>query len=163
MADDPAVSGERRVKRVAFILTASVVLAAAAPEASWQRQALASAAPYIDKANSDWNRAIVTGNAVVLSAPYASDAVFIESDGTAIHTKAGVRTMYSRRPNGVRVLKASIKSDGRVAVDPNDVYEWGSAMITVKRGTTVRQSGGRYLTVWHRTGKTWLITRNIAF
>ena len=35
--------------------------------------------------------------------------------------------------------------------------------MTVKRGATVRQASGRYLTVWHREGKSWLITRNIAF
>jgi len=137
------------------------VLAAAAP--SWQSQALASAAPFIDKANSDWSRAIVTGNAAMLSAPYAADAVFIGPDGTAIHSKAGVRTMYGRRPAKVQVLNASIKSDGRAAADPNDVYEWGTARLTVKRGKTIVERSARYLTVWHRTGKSWLITRNIAF
>ena len=150
------------MKRVAYILIASVpLLAATAP--SWQSQALASAAPFIDKANSDWSRAIVTGNAAMLSAPYAADAVFIGPDGTAIHSKAGVRTMYGRRPAKVQVLNASIKSDGRAAADPNDVYEWGTARLTVKRGKTIVERSARYLTVWHRTGKSWLITRNIAF
>jgi len=150
------------VKRVVSILIASVpLLAAAAP--SWQSQALASAAPFIDKANSDWSRAIVTGNAAMLSAPYAADAVFIGPDGTAIHSKAAVRTMYGRRPAKVQVLNASIKSDGRAAADPNDVYEWGTARLTVKRGKTIVERSARYLTVWHRTGKSWLITRNIAF
>jgi len=150
------------VKRVVSILIASVpLLAAAAP--SWQSQALASAAPFIDKANSDWSRAIVTGNAAMLSAPYAADAVFIGPDGTAIHSKAGVRTMYGRRPAKAQVLNASIKSDGRAAADPNDVYEWGTARLTVKRGKTIVERSARYLTVWHRTGKSWLITRNIAF
>jgi len=150
------------VKRVVSFLIASVpLLAAAAP--SWQSQALASAAPFIDKANSDWSRAIVTGNAAILSAPYAADAVFIGPDGTAIHSKAGVRTMYGRRPAKVQVLNASIKSDGRAAADPNDVYEWGTARLTVKRGKTIVERSARYLTVWHRTGKSWLITRNIAF
>lgn len=150
------------MKRVAYIVIASVpLLAAAAP--SWQSQALASAAPFIDKANSEWSRAIVTGNAAMLSAPYAADAVFIGPDGTAIHSKAGVRTMYARRPAKVQVLKASIKSDGRAAADPNDVYEWGTARLTVKRGKTIVERSARYLTVWHRTGKSWLITRNIAF
>ena len=150
------------MKRVVSFLIASVpLLAAAAP--SWQSQALASAAPFIDKANSDWSRAIVTGNAAMLSAPYAADAVFIGPDGTAIHSKAGVRTMYARRPAKVQVLNASIKSDGRAAADPNDVYEWGTARLTVKRGKTIVERSARYLTVWHRTGKSWLITRNIAF
>jgi ketosteroid isomerase-like protein len=148
---------------VAYILIASVALAGAAPEANWQRQTLASAAPYIDKANSEWSRAIVTGDAKVLSAPYAKDGVFIGPDGTAIQGKAGVRAMYARRPSNVRVLKASIKSDGRAAPDAYDVYEWGTAKLTVKRGKAVVDRSARYLTVWHRSGKSWLITRNIAF
>jgi ketosteroid isomerase-like protein len=151
------------VKRVKYILIASLALAGAAPSTNWQQRTLASAAPYIDKANSDWSRAIVTGNAAVLSAPYAKDAVFIGPDGTAIQGKAGVKTMYARRPSKVQVLKASIKSDGRAAPDAYDVYEWGTAKLTVKRGTSVIERSARYLTVWHRTGKSWLITRNIAF
>jgi ketosteroid isomerase-like protein len=145
-----------------IILCAAVPLLLAATQ-SWQSQTLASAAPYIDKANSEWEGAIVTGNAAVLSAPYAKDAVFIAPDGTAIRGKAGVKTMYSRRPSGVKVLRASIHSDGRAAADPDDVYEWGSARMTVLRKGKQRMVVGRYLTVWHRSGKQWLISHNIAF
>jgi ketosteroid isomerase-like protein len=144
-----------------FLAAAAPLLIAAAP--AWQQQALASAAPFIDRANSDWSRAIVSGNAKTLSAPYASNGVFITPDGTAIHGKAGIQTMYSRRPSGVKVLRANIKSDGRVAADPDDVYEWGSAQMTVTRKGKQHMVVGRFLTVWHRTGARWLITRNIAF
>jgi len=98
-----------------------------------------------------------------LSAPYADDGVFIGPDGSAIRGKDGVRAMYSQRPAQVQVLKASIKSDGRAAHDVDDVYEWGTAQMLVRRGKTVGQSSGRYLTVWHRQGVKWVITRNIAF
>ena|SRR5690242_13123875 len=147
--------------RKMYVLAAAPLLLAAAP--TWQSQTLASAAPFIDKANSDWSRSIVSGDPAALSAPYAKNAVFIGPDGTAITGKAGVRTMYARRPASVRVLKASIKSDGRAAHDAYDVYEWGTAKLTVKRGKKILERSARYLTVWHRTGKTWLITRNIAF
>lgn len=140
---------------------APLLIAAAAP--AWQQQALSSAAPFIDKANKDWESAIVTGNAAVLSAPYAANGVFITPDGTAIHGRAGVKTMYGRRPAGVKVLRASIHSDGRTAADPDDVYEWGSAQMTMVRGGKQHMVVGRYLTVWHRSGKQWLITHNIAF
>jgi ketosteroid isomerase-like protein len=149
------------VKRKTFLLAAAPLLVAATP--SWQQQALSSAAPFIDKANNDWTRAIVTGNADVMSAPYATNGVFIAPDGTAIHGRAGVRTMYARRPAGVKVLHATIKSDGRAAHDPDDVYEWGTARMTIQRAGKIREVSGRYLTVWHRTGRQWLITRNIAF
>jgi ketosteroid isomerase-like protein len=149
------------LKRKLFALAAAPLIVAAAP--SWQQKALASAAPFIDKANTEWTAAIVSGNADVLSAPYAKDGIFIGPDGTAIHSKAGVRTMYKRRPAGTKVLKASIHSDGRVAADPEDVYEWGHAQMTIARNGKQRNIVGRYLTVWHRGGKQWSITRNIAF
>jgi len=149
------------VKHNIFLLAAAPLLIAAAP--AWQQQALSSAAPFIDKANKDWERAIVAGNAAVLSAPYAANGVFIAPDGTAIHGKAGVKTMYARRPSGVKVLRASIHSDGRAAADPDDVYEWGSAQMTLVSKGKQHMVVGRYLTVWHRSGKQWLITHNIAF
>jgi len=149
------------VKRTIVIFAAAPLLVAAAP--SWQQKAVAAAAPFIDKANDDWTTAIVSGKADVLSAPYEKDGVFIGPDGTAIHGRAGVRTMYARRPAGVKVLHASIKSDGRVAADPDDVYEWGSAQMTLQSKGKTRYVVGRYLTVWHRSGKEWLISRNIAF
>lgn len=149
------------MKLAIFILAATPVIVAAAP--SWQQQALKSAAPFIDRANSDWSRAIVKGDASILSAPYSANAVFIAPDGTAIRSKAGVRTMYSRRPAKVKVLRATISSDGRTAADPSDVYEWGRARMTLSRNGRLRTVVGRYLTVWHRSGSRWLITRNIAF
>lgn len=149
------------MNRISLILVAAPLLVAAA--APWQQKALSSAAPFIDKANSDWARAIVTGDADVLSAPYAKDGLFIAPDGTPIHGRAGVRTMYLRRPADTKVLHATIKSDGRTAADADDVYEWGSAQMTVRRKGKQHVVSGRYLTVWHRTGKQWSILRNIAF
>jgi ketosteroid isomerase-like protein len=157
----PSQRGRVELKRYITFLAAAPLLIAASP--SWQQQALASAAPFIDKANDDWATAIVGGKADVLSAPYANDGVFIMPDGTAIHGRTGVRTMYARRPAGVKVLHASIKSDGRIAPDPDDVYEWGSAQMTLNAKGKTRFVVGRYLTVWHRSGKQWLISRNIAF
>ena len=149
------------LKHQTFVLAAAPLLIAAAP--AWQQKALASAAPYIDKANSDWERAIVSGDEKLLSAPYSKNAVFVAPDGTAIHGKTGVRTMYGRRPSGTKVLSASIHSDGRIAVDPDDVYEWGSAQMRMQRKGKASYVVGRYLTVWHRSGDRWSITRNIAF
>ncbi len=146
--------------RLLFIAAAPLFVAAAP---NWKQQALAAAAPFIEKANSEWSRAIVSGDSKELSSPYSTNAVFIAPDGTAIHGKTGVRTMYARRPAGTKVLHATIRSDGSAAVDPDDVYEWGSAQMTVKRNGKKSYVAGRYFTVWHRSGKEWLITRNIAF
>ena len=151
--------------RAAYFLAAAMpFLVAAGPSSgNWKSSALASAAPDIDRANDEWTRAIVTGDPDMLSAPYAANGVFIGPDGAAVHGKAAVRAMYAKRPKGVKVIKATIKSDGRAAHDADDVYEWGTAQMKIKRGKVVRQASGRYLTVWHRQGKHWVITRNMAF
>jgi ketosteroid isomerase-like protein len=139
------------------------LLIAAAPATNWKQRALASAAPFIDRANEEWTRAIVTADADMLSGPYDVDGVFIGPDGSSVRGKPAVRAMYARRREDVQVLKANIHSEGRAAGDPDDVYEWGSAAMTIKRGGAITHSSGRYLTVWHRDGKRWVITRNIAF
>ena len=149
------------MKRNILLAASAPLLLAAGP--SWQQRALASAAPFIDRANSEWERAIISGNPDVLSAPYAKNGVFIGPDGTAVHGRSGVRTMYARRPHSVQVLSASIHSDGRAAADPDDVYEWGSAQMRLRSKGKTRYVVGRYLTVWHRSGKQWLISHNIAF
>src|SRR5689334_1797927 len=110
------------VMRKVFLL-AIPLLVAAAP--GWQRQALSAAAPFIDKANDEWTHAIVTGDADLLAAPYAINGIFVGPDGSEISGHDAVRAMYAKR-RAVKVLKASIHSDGRVAAAPDDVYEWGT-------------------------------------
>ncbi len=146
-----------------LLVAAALALTAASPPSKDKAHALEAAAPYIDRANDDWTRAIVTGDADVLSRPYAPNGIFVAPDGTTVHGKSAVRAMYARRPKGVKVVKATIKSDGRAAHDRENVYEWGTARMTIKRGKAVRETSGRYLTVWHHEGTRWLITRNIAF
>lgn len=146
-----------------LMFAATSIPAAAAPHQSWARQALASAAPYIDRANSDWAKAIVTGNASVMSAPYDIRGIMIGPNGSVFRGRDAVKRMYASRHQGLKVLKASIRSDGRAAHDPDDVYEWGTAWLTIRADNVVRKRSGKYLTVWHREDKRWVITRNIAF
>ena len=143
-----------------FLLAAAPLLVAAAP--SWKNQALASAAPFIDKANDEWTRAIVIGDADVMSAPYEPNGIFVGPDGNEVRGRDAIRAMYAK-PRTAKVLKASIRSEGRAAADPDDVYEWGSASMTVERDGKTKSASGRYLTVWHRSGKQWNISHNIAF
>jgi uncharacterized protein (TIGR02246 family) len=146
--------------RKLLILTAALLLIAAAP--AWQRETLAAAAPFIDKANEEWTRAIVKGDAAMMAAPYDANAVFIAPDGSEIRGRDAVQAMYAK-PRAAKVLNASIKSDGRAAADPDDVYEWGSATMSVERDGKTTKASGRYLTVWHRSARQWVITHNIAF
>lgn len=146
--------------RKALLLAVAPLVIAAAP--SWKSEALASAAPFIDKANDEWTRAIISGDANVMAEPYAANGIFIGPDGSEVKGRDAVRSMYAK-PRSARVLKASIKSDGRVAADRDDIYEWGSATMIIERDGKARQASGRYLTVWHRSGKAWEISHNIAF
>jgi ketosteroid isomerase-like protein len=149
--------------RTMLALAAPLLIAASPAQKDWKQRALAAAAPFIDEANDEWARAIVRGDAAVMAAPYDTNGVLIAPDGAAIHGKAAVRAMYAKRPTSAKVLKATIKSEGRAAADPDDVYEWGRAVMTLQRSGKTRRASGRYLTVWHRSGKRWVITRNIAF
>jgi len=147
------------MKRALFIALAAVALpAAAAPNP------IAEAAPFIDKANSEWGKAIAVGDVETIVAPYADDGVFILPDGKTVEGKAAIRQMYSARPKRAQIISASATSDGRVAAGPDDVYEWGSASATLKTDKGVEQRTlGRFLTVWHRQGDKWVISRNLAF
>jgi ketosteroid isomerase-like protein len=143
------------------LLAATFPALATAPQVD---PVVAQAAPFIDRANSEWGTAVVSGDPDALSAPYAEDGIFIGPDGKVTVGKAAIRAMYAARPKSARILEASARSDGRVAVDADDVYEWGSASATVKTDAGVtKKSLGRFLTVWHRQASVWLITRNIAF
>ena len=145
-----------------ILLTASAAAIAAPPP---QPDAIvAEAAPFIDRANADWGTALVKGDPDALSAPYADNGLFIGPGGKVTVGKAAIRAMYASRPKTVEVLEATAASDGRVAADTDDVYEWGTATATLKTPTgTTKQSLGRFLTVWHRQGATWVISHNIAF
>ena len=149
------------------IILAGLVLASAASAAPPAPQAdtiVAEAAPFIDRANSEWGAAIVKGDADALSAPYADDGIFIGPGGKVTVGKAAIRAMYAARPKTVQVLEATAASDGRVAADADDVYEWGTATATVKtQAGTTKRSLGRFLTVWHRQAAGWAISHNIAF
>jgi len=149
------------VKFASLIAAAApLVVAAATP---WQQQALSAAGPFIDKANSDWAGAIVKGDADLLASPYDEHAIFVGRDGSVSIGKVAVRAMYASRRPSSKIVRASIRSDGRAAHDPNDVYEWGTATMIVRSADGTKQTSSRYLTVWHHKQERWLITHNIAF
>lgn len=151
------------MKRTFVILAAASAFAAPAVAAAQSSNPVLEAAPFIDRANLDWGKAIVSGDVATIVAPYAEDSVFVLPDGRSFRGKAAIRQMYEARPRTTQILEATASSDGRVAAGPDDVYEWGSASATVKsEGGTARHSLGHFLTVWHRQGNQWVITRNLA-
>jgi ketosteroid isomerase-like protein len=147
------------MNRALFIALIAVALQAAAPP-----NPIADAAPFIDKANAEWGKAIAVGDVDTIVAPYADNGVFVLPDGRSIEGKAAIRQMYAARPKGAQIVSARATSDGRVAAGPDEVYEWGSASATVKTAKgEEKHTLGRFLTVWHRHADKWVISRNLAF
>jgi uncharacterized protein (TIGR02246 family) len=148
-----------------IVVCAGVASAAAPPTAPPQVNAIDAASPFIAKANNEWQAAIQTGDADALSRPYHEDGVFVGPDGNAVRGRAAIRAMYAKRPaSQVRIVDATIQSDGRVAAGPDEVYEWGSGWVFTQSADGTRaKRGGHFVTVWHRQPDgTWLITRNLA-
>ena len=146
------------MKRNILILAALPLLAGAAP--SWQQKAIASAAPFIDKANSEWETAIVRGKADVMSAPYSKNAVFIMPDGTAIDGLDGLRNylltkrrdafvrQFTRKLLGYALGRAVQLSDEpllkeiQTKVAAND-YHVGVAIDAIVRSKQFREIRGK--------------------
>jgi len=148
-----------------FIIVCAAASGAAEPRASQEVDAIDAASPFIAKANKEWEAAIQTGDADALSRPYHEDGVFVGPDGNAVRGRAAIRSMYAERAaSKARVVAATIHSEGRVAAQPDEVYEWGSASMLIQSADGTRaKRGGRYMTVWHRQADgTWVITRNLA-
>ena len=152
------------MKRIIFLTCAAALLAIPRAALAQSANPVQEAAPFIDRANQEWGKAIVAGDIATIVAPYAEDSVFVLPDGRAFRGKAAIRQMYASRPKSTQILEATATGDGRVAAGNDDVYEWGSASATVKSDAgATRHSLGRFLTVWHRQGAQWVITRNLAF
>jgi uncharacterized protein (TIGR02246 family) len=117
----------------------------------------------VRKANSDWERAVTTGDAAAIAAPYADDAVFVLVDGTCIRGRAEIEKMY-REGFERRGLAASGRIESkRLVVDGDLAYESGYGEVRRVTGGKLSSSGGRYLTVWQRRADgEWKIIRNIV-
>jgi uncharacterized protein (TIGR02246 family) len=161
----------RLLRRLDSVVLTLIVVCAAAASGAAELTAPANvnlideAAPFIAKANKEWEAAIQTGDADALSRPYHEDGVFVGSDGNAVRGRAAIRAMYvGRAASKARIVGATIQSEGRVAAGADEVYEWGSGSMLVQSADGTRaKRGGRYLTVWHRQPDgTWVITRNLA-
>ena len=117
----------------------------------------------VQKANAEWAEAMKTGDAVVIAAPYADDAVFVLPDGKALQGRAAIEALY-RDGFAKGGLASATKIDSKSLVRDDDLaYESGNADITVMRQGKPVTRGGRYLTVWQaQADGTWKIMRNLV-
>jgi len=126
---------------------------------------VADAMPFIERANSEWSRAMKSGDADAIAEPYAIDSVFVMLDGDSIRGRTAIRDLYRTRLNGkAPIVAATIERRGAVAGDRGLVYEWGVGTVSTRSASgTLDTRGGPYLTVWKRqeSGQ-WEIIRNVV-
>ena len=126
---------------------------------------VADAMPSIQGANSEWSRAMKSGDADAIAEPYAIDAVFVTVDGESIRGRTAIRDLYRSRLSGkAPVVAATIERRGAAAGDHDLVYEWGTGSVTTRSASgTLDTRGGPYLTAWKRqkNGR-WEIIRNVV-
>jgi uncharacterized protein (TIGR02246 family) len=115
-----------------------------------------NAAATIREIGHNWAQNWNTGELEQLVAAYAPDAVYLPPHHEAVHGRDSIRD-YLRVPrsHGVSDLAFDvtyIKQSGDVA------WDVGAYRISMPQNDgTTRQDHGKYLTVWKRAGKNWLI------
>jgi uncharacterized protein (TIGR02246 family) len=126
---------------------------------------VADAMTTIQRANSDWSRAMKSADADVIAEPYAVNGVFITADGDSVRGRMAIRDLYRARLSGkAKVVSATIEHRGAARGDNGLVFEWGVGTVTSQSAAGhLDTRGGPYLTVWRRgeNGK-WEIIRNVV-
>lgn len=117
----------------------------------------------IQKANSDFDEQMKTGNAAGIASAYKDDGVFVGIDGSCVKGKLEIENMYQSRfeKNG---FASATKIDSRnVVVDGDLAYESGYGEITYKKEGKEMKGGGRFLTIWqHQPDGSWKIMYNVV-
>ena len=114
------------------------------------------AAGAIRQIGNDWARHWNAGELDEVVAAYAADAVYLPPHHPAVHGRDSIRE-YLKVPLGHGVSDLAfdvtyIKHQGPVAWDVG-VYRMN---VPLNDGTK-KEDHGKYLTVWRRVGKKWLI------
>ncbi len=106
-----------------------------------------------DETARHWNVGELDG----VVAAYAEDAVYLPPHHEAVHGRDAIRE-YLKAPlsHGVSDLSFEvtyIKQQGTIA------WDVGTYRMTIPvRGGAKKEDHGKYLTVWRRVGKKWLIS-----
>ncbi len=120
------------------------------------RKTLPGAAAIIRQNGEDWARHWNAGDLNELAAAYAQDAVYLPPHHKAVHGREAIR-QYLRGPlvHGVTNLAFQvtyIKQSGPVA------WDVGTYTMSVPAPDGTRhEDRGKYLSVWKRLGRKWLL------
>jgi uncharacterized protein (TIGR02246 family) len=125
-------------------------------QSAFRKKDEASAAATIRRIGDDWARHWNAGELDGVVAAYAEDAVYLPPHHEAVHGRKAIRE-YVKVPLGHGVSDLAfevtyIKQEGSIA------WDVGTYRMTVPRNDASRKEDrGKYLTVWRRIGKKWLI------
>ena len=121
-----------------------------------RRRGTVSAAVTIRRIGDDWARHWNAGELDAVVAAYAEDAVYLPPHHQAVHGRDAIRE-YLTAPlsHGVSDLAFEvtyIKQQGPVA------WDVGTYRMTVPQADGAKKEDhGKYLSVWKRVGKNWLL------
>jgi len=122
-----------------------------------RRSGKINAAATIRTIGADWARHWNGGELDGVIAAYAEDAVYLPPHHEAVHGRDAIRE-YLKVPLGHGVSDLTfevtyIKQQGPIA------WDVGTYRMNVPQDDgTKREDHGKYLTVWRRVGKNWLIS-----
>jgi uncharacterized protein (TIGR02246 family) len=117
----------------------------------------------IEKANSEFEVAIKSGDSKTIAAPYMDEGVFIGFDGSCTKGRLEIEKLYKARLERIGFASAAKIISKKLVVDGDLAYESGYGEISyVKEGKT-STNGGRFLTVWQKQADgDWKILRNVV-
>ncbi len=123
---------------------------------AFRRKEEATAPATIRRTGDDWARHWNARELDGVVAAYAEDAVYLPPHHEAVHGREAIRE-YVKVPLGHGVSDLAfevtyIKQEGSIA------WDVGTYRMTVPRNDgTRKEDRGKYLTVWRRIAKKWLI------
>ncbi len=114
----------------------------------------------VNAANQAWIDGMRRGDAAVIAATYAPNAVNCAPDGQCVSGRAAIQQQLAARISSMgRARNASVSMTSLMR-DRDLAYEWGFAEAAFAGGRPLR---GRYVTVWqHQPDGTWKILRNMS-
>ena len=117
----------------------------------------------IEKANSEFEAAVKTGDAVTIGAPYTERAVFVGIDGACTQGRTEIEKMYRVRFERAGFASSAKINSKRLVIDGDLAYESGYGEVGHVKDGKVSINGGRFLTVWQRQADgEWKILRNVV-
>jgi len=111
----------------------------------------------IRQMGDDWARHWNAGELDGVVAAYAEDAVYLPPHHEAVHGREAIRE-YLKAPlghgvSGLAFKVTYIKQEGPIA------WDVGTYRMNIPQNDGMKKEDrGKYLTVWRRVGKNWLIT-----